>query len=284
MLPRILQEERTEFWVIDEHSSYAGICRQRDALHPPRMRLILVDHNEAGQALGALDEADLLEILDHHRLGNPTTNIPIKFTVDIVGSTSTLVSERIDEAGLGAPPALAGLLLAGLISDTLLLTSPTTTKRDHQAAERLGRWAFIGGSILDGETIESFGEQILKAGAALTARDPAEIVSADFKLYEAGGLKFGISQVEVTSFAQLEKRLEELRTALINLRDAKGLNFVILMATNVVESSSRLLLTNDVPMLDVLPYPRRSDGVRAAQGVVSRKKQLLPLVLGALEG
>jgi manganese-dependent inorganic pyrophosphatase len=248
------------------------------------MRLILVDHNEAGQALGALDEADLLEILDHHRLGNPTTNIPIKFTVDIVGSTSTLVSERIDEAGLGAPPALAGLLLAGLISDTLLLTSPTTTKRDHQAAERLGRWAFIGGSILDGETIESFGEQILKAGAALTARDPAEIVSADFKLYEAGGLKFGISQVEVTSFAQLEKRLEELRTALINLRDAKGLNFVILMATNVVESSSRLLLTNDVPMLDVLPYPRRSDGVRAAQGVVSRKKQLLPLVLGALEG
>ena len=99
-----------------------------------------------------------------------------------------------------------------------------------------------------------------------------------------GGLKFGISQVEVTSFAQLEERLEELRTALTNLRDAKGLNFVILMATNVVESSSRLLLTDDVPRLDVLPYPRRSDGIRTAQGVVSRKKQLLPLVLGALEG
>jgi manganese-dependent inorganic pyrophosphatase len=283
MLPRILQQERTEFWVVDEHGSYAGICRQRDALHPPRLRLILVDHNESGQALGALDEADLLEILDHHRLGNPTTNIPIKFTVDIIGSTSTLVSERIDEAGLSAPPALAGLLLAGLISDTLLLTSPTTTERDHRAAERLARWAFMGGSVLEGETIKSFGEQILQAGASLSIRDPDDIVSADFKLYEAGGLEFGMSQVEVTSFSQLNERLEKLQTALINLRDAKGLNFVVLMATNVVEGSSRLILTDDIPQLDVLPYPRRDDGTRSAKGVVSRKKQLLPLVLSALE-
>ncbi|MCA9969733.1 MAG: DHH family phosphoesterase, partial [Anaerolineales bacterium] len=119
-LPRILREERTEFWVVDEHGSYAGVCRQRDALNPPRLQIILVDHNEMGQALGALDEADLLEILDHHRLGNPSTHTPIRFTVDVVGSTCTLVSERIDEAGLSAPPALAGLLLAGLISDTLL--------------------------------------------------------------------------------------------------------------------------------------------------------------------
>ncbi len=282
--PRILQEERTEFWVVDEHESYLGICRQREVLHPPRMRLILVDHNEAGQALGALDEADLLEILDHHRLGNPPTNIPIKFTVDIVGSTSTLVSERIDEAGLSAPPELAGLLLAGLISDTLLLTSPTTTERDHQAAERLVRWAFIGGSVLDGETLESYGKQILQAGADLSARSPADIVNADLKIYEAGNLKFGIAQTEMTNFAQLEERLEEIRAALVALRDAKGLDFALLMATNVVEGSSRLILTDDVAMLDVLPYPRSDDGTRTAQGVVSRKKQLLPLVLGALEG
>jgi manganese-dependent inorganic pyrophosphatase len=248
------------------------------------MRLILVDHNEAGQALGALNEADLLEILDHHRLGNPPTNTPIKFTVDIVGSTSTLVSERIDEAGLSAPPALAGLLLAGLISDTLLLTSPTTTKRDHQAAERLARWAFMGGSILEGETIESYGQQILQAGADLSARKPEDIVNADSKLYEVKDLKFGVSQVELTNFASLEERLDELRSALVSLRDSKGLNFAILMATNVVEGSSRLILTDDIPMLDVLPYPRRDNGTRSAKGVVSRKKQLLPLILSALEG
>jgi len=282
-LPRILQEERTEFWVVDEHGSYVGICRQREALHPPRLRIILVDHNEAGQALGALDEADLLEILDHHRLGNPRTNIPIKFTVDIVGSTSTLVSERIDEAGLSAPPELAGLLLAGLTSDTLLLTSPTTTDRDRRAAERLSRWAFLGGSVLAGETIESFGRQVLQAGADMSTRHPDDIVGADFKYYEAGTVKFGVAQVEITNFAQLEEKLEGVRAALKSLRDSKGLDFAILMVTNVVEAASRLILTDDVPMLDVLPYPRRADGTRDAKGVVSRKKQLLPLVLGALE-
>ena len=282
-LPRIMREERDVFWVIDEHGSYVGICRQRDALRPPRMRVILVDHNESGQALGALDEADLIEILDHHRLGNPTTNIPIKFTVDIVGSTSTLVSERIDEEGLSAPPTLAGLLLAGLISDTLLLTSPTTTGRDQYAAKRLARWAFMGGSVLEGEKIESFGTQILQAGADLSVRLPDDIVSADSKLYEESGDKFAISQVEVTNFAQLEERLDEIRAALISLRDANGLDFAILMATDVVEGSSRLLLTEDIPKLEVLPYPRRSDGTLSAEDVVSRKKQLLPLVLGALE-
>lgn len=282
MLPRILQEERTAFWVVDSHGSYVGVCHQREALRPPRMRVILVDHNESKQALGALDEAELLEILDHHRLGNPPTNVPIKFTVDIIGSTSSLVSERIAEAGLSAPPRLAGLLLAGLVSDTLLLTSPTTTDRDHRAAERLSRWAFIGGSILAGETLESYGQQILQAGADLGAREPEDIVSADFKLYEAGGLKFGIGQVELTNFAQLQERLPQIRTALVNLRDAQGLDFALLMATDVVKNSSRLLFTDEIPQLEVLPYPRRHDGTRSASGVVSRKKQLLPLVLSAL--
>ncbi|HEX2980350.1 MAG TPA: DHH family phosphoesterase, partial [Anaerolineaceae bacterium] len=123
VIQRILREEGDEFWVTEDDGRYAGICRQRDLLNPPRLRIVLVDHNEAGQALGSLEEAELLEILDHHRLGNPSTHIPIKFTVDIVGSTSTLVTERIMDAGLSAPPALAAMLLAGLLSDTLILAS-----------------------------------------------------------------------------------------------------------------------------------------------------------------
>lgn len=283
-LPRILREERTEFWVLDEHGNYAGICRQRDALNPPRLQLILVDHNETRQALGALDEADLMEILDHHRLGNPSTHIPIRFTVDVVGSTCTLISERIDESGLSAPPPLAGLLLAGLISDTLLLTSPTTTPRDHRAADRLSRWAFMGGTVLDGETLQTFGEQVLQAGAGLAFREPVDIVSADFKQYEAGGLHFGIAQAEVTNFAQLDEYRDKLCEALSQLQASKGLDFAMLMVTDVVRGSSRLLLTKNVPQLDVLPYPRLPDGTHQAEGVVSRKKQLLPIVLGALEG
>ncbi|MCB9422703.1 MAG: DHH family phosphoesterase [Ardenticatenaceae bacterium] len=283
-LPRILHAERTEFIVVNEHGAYVGICRQRDALHPPRLRFVLVDHNEPRQAVPALDEADLIEILDHHRLGNPSTHIPIRFTVDVVGSTSTLVSERIQEAGLSAPPPLAGLLLAGLLSDTLILKSPTTTERDHQAAARLSRWAFMGGSPLAGETIQSFGEQLLAAGAGLATRDPAEIVSTDFKLYETTEQKFGISQVEVTSFNQLAEHLESLRKALSDLADSKGLDFAMLMVTDVVRGSSRLLLTKMVPALEVLPYPHQNDGTLHAEGVVSRKKQLLPAVFSALEG
>ena len=283
LLPRILREERTEFWVIDDHGSYVGVCRQREALHPPRIKVVLVDHNEPDQALGSLDEADLIEILDHHRLGNAPTHTPIKFTVDPVGSTSTLVSERIDEAGLSAPPALAGVLLAGLISDTLALTSPTTTERDRLAAKRLGRWAFIGGAPLAGETFDSFAQALLQSGAGLSSRSPDEIVHADFKLYETAGKRFGVSQVEVAGFQQLKRRLEPLKKALIALRDENGLDFAILMVTDVVSGSSRLILTNEVPALELLPYNHEPDGTLRADGVVSRKKQLLPLILSALE-
>ncbi len=209
-LPRILREERSEFWVVDERQNYFGVCRQREALNPPRLRLILVDHNEPGQALGALEEAEIIEILDHHRLGNPTTHMPIKFTVDVVGSTSTLVSEQIEEAGLSAPPSLAGLLLAGLLSDTLVLKSPTTTARDHAAADRMARWAFAGGGPLEGESVESFGTQLLQAGVGLSSRDPEEIVGSDLKVYEADGRRFAIAQVEVSDPLQIEEHLEDL--------------------------------------------------------------------------
>ncbi|UCH59996.1 MAG: DHH family phosphoesterase [Anaerolineales bacterium] len=283
-LNRILRQEGDDFWVINEEGLYVGVCRQRDVLKPPRLRLILVDHNESRQALNALDEAELIEILDHHRLGNPSTHIPIRFSVDVVGSTSTLVSERIEDVGLSAPADLAGLLLAGLLSDTLQLTSPTTTPRDHRAAERLGRWSFVRGSPLFGENIDSYGEQVLHAGTGLATRDPRELVSTDMKLYEAGGFRFAIAQVEVTDMLQLREHQTELDQALKEMRERRGLDFAMLMVTDVVEGSSWLLLTNEPSELSDLPYPRRSDGSRRAEGVVSRKKQLLPVILGLLEG
>lgn len=283
VLQKILREEGDEFWVLDDNGLYAGICRQRDLLNPPRLKIILVDHNEASQALGSLDEAELLEILDHHRLGNPSTHVPIKFTVDTVGSTSTLVSERIEETGLSAPPQLAGMMLAGLLSDTLILSSPTTTDRDRQASERLSRWAFVGGSKLAGETIRSYGEKVLSAGAGLGARAPQEIVTSDMKIYHSGGYDFSISQAEVSDLYEVTEHLEDLSRALDELRNSKALDFSMLMVTDVVRGSSRLLFSNPPPILEDLPYPPLNDSTRAAEGVVSRKKQLLPAVLGLLE-
>lgn len=283
VLNRILREEGDEFIVTDDAGRYVGVCRQRDLLNPPRIRIVLVDHNETSQAVGSLDEADLLEILDHHRLGNPSTRTPIRFTVDIVGSTSTLVSERIEDAGLSAPPNLAGLMLAGLLSDTLILTSPTTTDRDHTAAERLSRWAFVGGSALAGETIRSYGEKVLSASAGLGTREPCDVVSSDMKIYRSGDYQFAVAQAEVSDLYEVSERLVPLNRALEDLREQKGLDFAMLMVTDVVRGSSRLLVANQPPVLEDLPYPPQTDGTRLAEGVVSRKKQLLPVVLGLLE-
>jgi len=282
---RILRDEYDDYFIIDGQGLYHGIARQRDLLNPPRLKVILVDHNEPRQAIASLEEAELLEILDHHRLGNPYTHTPIRFSVDIVGSTSTLVTERTIEAGLSLPPALAGLLLAGVLSDTLLLKSPTTTPRDHEAVERLARWAFSGGSPLKGETIESFGKAVLSAGVGLMEREPSEIVNTDVKVYESGGYKFAIAQVEVTDLVTLTENLTALKNALNIMHERKNLDFAILLVTDVVRGSSRLLLSaGSPPVLDYLPYPILADGTRDAPGVVSRKKQLLPVVLGLLEG
>ena len=283
-LNKLLRDEHNDYWVVDEQGVYMGIAHQREVLNPPRLKVILVDHNEPRQAIAALEEAELLEILDHHRLGNPYTHQPIRFTVDTVGSTSTLVTELTAEAGLSMPPLLAGMLLAGLTSDTLVLTSPTTTQRDKDAAERLARWAFVSGSPLKGETIESYGKDVLNAGAGLSNRKPEEIVSTDIKPFEGGGFKFAVAQVEVTDILQLSEHLDPLQNALNGLRDKRGLDFAMLLVTDIVRGTSRLLISSDAPtVLNDLPYPPLPDGTRDALGIVSRKKQLLPAVLGLLE-
>lgn len=283
VINRILREEGDEVWVVDENGRYVGICRQKDLLNPPRLRIVLVDHNEPSQSVASLEEAELLEILDHHRLGNPSTHYPIRMTVDIVGSTSTLVSERIEESGLSAIPTIAGIMLAGLLSDTLILTSPTTTERDKEAAQRLARWTFVPGSPLVNETIRSYGKKILSSSAGLGNRSPEEIVSSDMKIYTAGGLDFAIAQAEVSDLNEVTKQLDPLNDALENLRKTKNVDFAMLMVTDVVRGSSRILFSNAPAVLDDLPYLPQPDNTRLAEGVVSRKKQLLPVVLGLLE-
>lgn len=282
---KVVHDPHEDFFVTDDHGTYFGMCRSSDVLNPPRMQIILVDHNEAGQAIGALEEADLIEVLDHHRLGNPPTRTPIPFTVDPVGSTSTLVSERIAEAGLQPPVPIAGLLLAGLMSDTLILKSPTTTPRDQKAAERLADWAGLGKENgLPFATFQEFGEAMLSAGSGLAVREVDDILNSDLKVYEGGGIKVGLAQVEVTTWQELGPRLPELSAGLESLCKANGFGIGVLMVTNVVRGESRLVLAGaGVERLNDLPYTRRPDGTLHAPDVVSRKKQLLPAILGLLE-
>jgi len=280
-LPRLLRDERDTFWVLD-NGRYAGVCWKSDLLHPPRMRLILIDHNETSQMISGLEEAELLEVLDHHRLANPPTHMPIAFHVDPVGSSSTLVAERAMRSGLTVPRPIAGALLSGLLSDTLVLRSPTTTDRDRVAAVQLAAWAFAGQddpykAMLD------YGWQLLQAGAGLDSRSTESIVSGDYKEYDSAGLHFGVAQVEVTGMHEIESRLDELRAGLCAMEKNRGLHFAALMITDIVGGASRLLTCVESHYLDGLPFARRPDGTFEMPGIVSRKKQLIPTILGTLQ-
>lgn len=278
---RMSQTQRDDFLVVDADGRYVGICTRADVLRPPRTRLILVDHNEAGQAVSGLDEADVLEVLDHHRLNTIGTATPIAFHVDIVGSTSTLVVERAREAALEPARGIAGMLLSGILSDTLVFKSPTTTDRDRAAAAWLATRAF--GADAEAALVD-YGNQLLRAGADVSGRSAREIVGTDAKAFEAGGMKFGVAQVEVTNFNALEDRIPEIRAALREACNQKGLDFVALMVTDIVENDSLLVADGDIRKLVSMPYRQRDYAVWEMPGVVSRKKQLLPTLLGLLEG
>lgn len=281
-LPRVLRQERFEY-LVTQGGRYLGVCHKSDMLHPPRLKLILIDHNEARQAISGLEEAELLEVLDHHRLANPPTHMPITFHVDPVGSSSTLVTERAMRTGLMPPRPVAGALLSGLLSDTLVLRSPTTTDRDRVAAVQLAAWAFAGQGD-SYQAMQAYGWELLRAGISLHTRTADEIVSGDYKEYEAGELRFGIAQVEVTDCLEIETRLDEIRSALQRGCAVRGLDFMALMVTDVVMGNSHLVYHDQAHHLGGLPYARHASDILDMPGVVSRKKQLLPTILGTLHG
>jgi manganese-dependent inorganic pyrophosphatase len=284
ILSQVLRTEQDDFIVVDESGRYTGLCRKSALLAPPHRKVVMVDHNEPAQSVPGLEEAEIIEVLDHHRLGNMPTHVPIRFQVDPVGSCSTLVGERGIDGGYAFPTPMAGLLLCGILSDTLVFRSPTTTTRDQNAAVRL---AAMAGLAQSGEeqtiaSINELGEALLAAGTGLGARPAREVVNSDLKFYEAGGLNVGIAQVEVAHFRELVPRLPDLREALAELAESRNLALALLMVTDVVLGNSRLVAVGQTRLIAGLPYARLDDGTLDAPGVVSRKKQLLPAVLAVL--
>ncbi len=287
LVDNLLRVRRDYFWVVDADGKYVGICRRADMIKPPKIKVILVDHNEVSQAVNGLEQAELMEVLDHHRIGAISTTMPIAFHVDVVGSCSTLVAERMRMATLIPPPGIAGLLLSGLLSDTLIFKSPTSTLRDQSAANWLARIAFGASGSADAEAkLRRYGEELLMAGADLTGRSTRDLVSSDYKEFEAGRIKFGIAQIEVTSFSTVmsPEQLAKIREALAAQREQHSLEFAGLMVTDIVQNNSLLVLSNEPRQLAQLPFSRRAPGLFEMPGVVSRKKQLLPTLLGLLNG
>jgi manganese-dependent inorganic pyrophosphatase len=271
----LMRSDADEFLVVDSAGRYLGMVTRGRLLEPPHARLILVDHNELSQAVTGAEEAEIVAVLDHHRLGNPPTAVPIPFTVEPVGSTSTLVAEPCFERNLELPVGLAGMLLSGILSDTLVFRSPTTTERDRSAADWLAGLARLDAA--------AYGEELLRAGSRVAAHPAREIVDADRKTLEIGGKAVSIAQVEVVDVQELSPRREELLAALEDQREREALALAGLMITDVVSGRSRLLCWADAPILALLPFPRLDEHEFDLGEMVSRKQQLVPVLHDVLE-
>ncbi len=263
------------FPVIDEDGRVVGIVSKSDFLRKVERQLILVDHNELSQAVHGAAQVEIIEIIDHHRIGALATQQPILFRNEPVGSTSTIVADCFLAAGMEMPPEIAGCLLAGLVSDTLNLTSPTATKRDAQILEILER--------VSGINARDFTERLFHSGSLLTGKSAEQAVVADCKEYVEDGRRFSVAQIEELGFAQFWKRREEIGAALDAHRTSNGYFFAALLVTDVVQQTSLLLVAGDKKFLDQIHYPEAQPGVFEMAGFVSRKKQLLPLLTQCLK-
>ncbi|HLK57385.1 MAG TPA: DHHA2 domain-containing protein [Chthonomonadaceae bacterium] len=271
----LLRSETDDFLVVTETGQYVGVATRRVILEPPRARLILVDHNELSQAIADADEAEIIAVLDHHRLGNAPTAIPIPFVVEPVGSTCTLVAEHCQVHRLEPPAALAGMMLSGILSDTLVFRSPTATERDRQAAGWLAEWAHVDAL--------QYGEELLRASPGLAARSAEDILDTDRKSYQMGEYTVSIGQVEVTSLAELPEHRAALLAALQERRERENLALIGLMVTDVVMGRSRMLCQGDPWILTALPFTHITDTEFDLEDMVSRKKQLVPVLMAVLE-
>ena len=262
------------FPVLDQHRNLRGILAKGDFLKPIPRQLILVDHNELSQAVDGADLVPIAEILDHHRIGAPPTESPILFLNRPVGSTSTIVGTLFQQAGVPISKNLAGLLMCGMISDTLNLTSPTTTDVDRALMGEL--------SALSGIDPAALATEIFSVGSPLQTMTPDEAVTADSKEYEHGSQSYTVAQIEELSFAPFNAKRSALLEALEALRAAKGYLFAALLITDINTQNSILLVRGDQSFTRLIDYPEAGEYGWRLDGVVSRKKQLLPYLTGLL--
>lgn len=258
------------FPVVDEDTGrLVGVFSKSDLIEVPRARLVLVDHNEFSQAVAGADEADILEVIDHHRLsGNLRTKEPIRFINEPVGSTSTIVGimYQLRDAAPDAPTALC--LCAGIVSDTLHLTSPTTTSTDGEIL------AWLAG--IAGVRLEEFVRDFFAAGSMLRECTPARAIESDRKVFEENGWRVSISQIEELGLDEFRNRESGLHSALHDLLGKHGLHFACLMVTDITQHDSVLLVAGSERLISEIEYPELRHHVYEMPGVVSRKKQLFP--------
>ena len=263
------------FPVVDAKGRTVGVMSKTDFLKTIQRRLILVDHNELSQAVLGAEQVEIIEIIDHHRIGTLTTQQPILFRNEPVGSTSTIVADCFFRQAVEMPKEIAGLLLAGLVADTLNLTSPTTTARDSEVLAKLEKIADVNA--------RDFTEKLFASGSLLTLKPAPQAVTTDCKEYREDDETFSVAQIEEIGFDQFAKRKHELLGALTEYQRQHGYLFSALMVTDVTRQCSMLLVAGAKKFVDRIDYPKVEPGIFELREVVSRKKQLLPYLTHCLQ-
>jgi manganese-dependent inorganic pyrophosphatase len=263
------------FPVVDGQGRTVGVMSKADFLKTVQRRLILVDHNELSQAVQGADQVEIIEIIDHHRIGSLTTQQPILFRNEPVGSTSTIVADCFFRHGVELPKPIAGLLLAGVVSDTLNLTSPTTTPRDAEVLAKLEKIAEVNA--------REFTEKLFASGSLLTLKPAPQAITTDCKEYRENGAAFSVAQIEEIGFDQFWKRKDELLVALGEYQRGRGYLFSVLMVTDVAGQCSLLLVAGAKEFVARIDYPQVEPGIFELREAVSRKKQVLPYLTHCLQ-
>ena len=261
------------FPVLDQFKRTVGILSKSDFIKKVERRLILVDHNELSQAVHGAQDVNIIEVVDHHRIGLSTQQ-PILFRNIPVGSTSTIVADCFIREHVELPDNVAGLLLAGIVSDTLNLTSPTTTQQDVEILSLLEVIAKVNAT--------EFTEKLFASGSVLVSKPAEQAVTSDCKEYVEQGHSFSVAQIEEIGFSQFWKRKNEVVESLEEYRRKQGYLFSCLLVTDVVLQSSLLVVAGPENFLRQIDYPEVEPGIYELEGVVSRKKQLLPFLTHCL--
>ncbi|MCF2653075.1 putative manganese-dependent inorganic diphosphatase [Anaeromassilibacillus senegalensis] len=265
-----------DFPVVDKTGQYLGMISRRNLLGIRKRSVILVDHNERSQAVDNIEDAEILEIIDHHRIGSLETMAPVYFRNEPVGCTATIIYQIYREKGFDIPPNIAGLLCSAILSDTLVFRSPTCTMMDRMAAQAL--------SEIAGIDCQAFGIEMFTAGSNLKDKTPEEIFYQDYKKFEFGDVSFGVGQINSMSGGELDEIEKRLRPYLEKSCKEHGLSMMFFMLTNIIEESTRLMCYGESADTLVQEAFGRSPqaGTVWLKGVVSRKKQLIPAFIEAI--
>lgn len=261
--------------VVDDDNKVVGMITENDLLHDALVEIALVDHNEVSQAAEGIENYTIREIIDHHRIGTVTTRTPITFINKPVGSTSTIVANLYRENHVSIPLEIAQILLCGILSDTLILHSATTTDIDRETADYL--------SSITGLDVQTLGQDVLNAGSHIGARSAADVIKQDKKEYRDERNVYTVSQIEVDGTDELLARKQEFLDELEITRRSHGALFAALLVTDIARLSSLMLVSADKHFLPYITFPKQEDNVYFLKDVMSRKKQLIPLLSELIE-